>query len=462
MTINNELYYGDLILENNNRVKSYKNICIENCTIDIVGLFQYISKLYFLYDRTILNEVKRELCYKEKYLNQDYKRFLSFNEYFEYFIDNVKNEVYDVIKNKNNIGILLSGGIDSRIIALFLHILEDEKIISKNITIINWGIEGSRDVEYAKRISTLYKWNYINLPINEETLRNNISIIADHGCESSPIHIHAIGELSKYKCFDIILVGTYGDAIGRGEYSQKSIENIRNMKNVFVDKYGIIRKEYKKYYIEEFKNESNKYFANELNSRIDCELDYILNYLRRAFLPIFEILSDNIPIYQVFTNLELIKSTINADVKFRGNKLYYEVIKKLDKRLLEIPWSRTGLKYYINEGESDKYKKNFHRYGYWIRNNLSEEISKEINSGALESLKIFDMKMINYIINTNKKYSNYDNTNRVDEIILWLASLSKMVSKNNITIENKLDYKSKMNISKKLYTSLYLLTKRFK
>src|SRR5699024_4984617 len=104
----------------------------------------------------------------------------------------------------------------------------------------------SRDVVYAKRISELYEWEYIQFDLNAERLLENFYTNLDIGCEMSPVHLHAMKEVAIDNHSDVILAGTYGDSIGRGRFSGKKIKNL-NLKNHMIgNNLGLIKSSYYK------------------------------------------------------------------------------------------------------------------------------------------------------------------------------------------------------------------------
>jgi len=149
------------------------------------------------------------------------------------------------------------------------------------------------------------------------------------------------------------------------------------------------------------------------------------------------VVNEKIPLKQVFTSPMVYNFVLNTDTKFRNNNLYILLLNKIDKRMLAIPWARTGRPYLDNNCKSDNYAKDYHAYGSWIKNELFDTIKGKIFNGNLDSLNIFNMTSISNLIEYNKKYGT-DDINRVDELLVWLVSLSEMVEMYNIkTNSNK-------------------------
>src|SRR5690606_4221572 len=108
----------------------------------------------------------------------------------------LRNEVKSYIVDKKRIGILLSGGMDSRIVAGILNdLVEDKAIDIEGITAYTWGNKDSRDVIYANRICDLFGWKFKHYTVEPEDLWNNIIFSALNGCEYSGMHLHAIPQI---------------------------------------------------------------------------------------------------------------------------------------------------------------------------------------------------------------------------------------------------------------------------
>src|SRR5690606_40411595 len=98
---------------------------------------------------------------------------------------------------RKSIGVLLSGGMDSRIVAGLLQEIKNEAgNPGFDVVAITWGLPSSRDVVYATRIAKLYNWEWKHYPVGLEQLEENIQVCAENGCEYSPIHLHEIGRAS--------------------------------------------------------------------------------------------------------------------------------------------------------------------------------------------------------------------------------------------------------------------------
>jgi asparagine synthase (glutamine-hydrolysing) len=410
---------------------------IENRKIDTISIIEFINRFYFFGDRTIikglyntpwLSYLKEEQWITDIVLDKK-TNINSEKEFMETFLTLVENEIIDYIGNSKEIGILLSGGMDSRIVAAIINKLNIENKIQVNITALTWGIDSSRDVIYAKRICDLYNWNFKHFDLTPNVLETNIQIAAQNGCSYSPVHLHAMNAISKVKDVDLILAGSFGDSIGRAEYSGKHASNITSIGKGLVNKFSLVKHGLYIDNINKTQSDLEQYYIKHprKNKYSLYELELQIHYMRKELNSCMAIINNKIPLHQVFTSPEVYNFVLNTDLKFRNDRLYYLLLDKVDKRLLNIPWARTGKPYLQDSCKADNYSKEYHSYGKWIKHELSKMIENKIYNGNIEKLNIFNMSTIDNMIKYNKKYGTAK-LNRVDELLIWLASLSDMVN----------------------------------
>src|SRR6056297_2481074 len=289
---------------------------------------------------------------------------------------------------------------DSRIVSGVLNNLIQNNKLDSNVTALNWGLLGSRDQVYAKRIAKMFNWNYIHFPLSESNLKENIRITSDNGCQFSPIHLHAIPKIRELKNLDLILAASFGDSIGRAEYSGHHVTELKSInKNIF-NRYEIIKNNIYKIYKEEIKNDIERYrkiFPREKAYQY-FEIERQAHYMRKQLNPCMEIINQKTPVYQAFTSPDVFGFMWSIDPRRRGDKIYKYILEKFDNNLKEVPWARTGKKYLRDEDINDDLKRNYHKYGLWIRNNISDYIEDRVLSQEIENLNIFNMISLKKLI----------------------------------------------------------------
>lgn len=445
--------------------------------IDTTSIIEFINRFYFFGDRTIVKNLSKtpwlakpnELSSKWEFntIPDELQQITTELEFTNFFIEKVEQEIITYIGNAKKIGILLTGGMDSRVVAAIVNKLNNEKRINVTVRALTWGMENSRDIVYAKEIAKKYHWESKSFKLNAEILKQNIQITADEGCEFSPIHLHGMNEVSKEKDLDLILAGSFGDSIGRAEYSSKHASKLTSIATGISNKFFFLNHNQFKKSIKNINTDIKKY-SNQFPRNLDYanfEIEQMAHYMRRELNPCMTLIDRKTPLYQVFAAAEVYKFVLNVPIELRNDNLYFNVLNKVDQSLLEIPWARTGKPYLKNDClEDTTYTKGYHEYGKWIKNDLAEYINDLIFNGNLESLNIFNMKAIKYAIKINNK-SNLVASNRIDEIIVWLASLSILIEKNNVNGVKKQTTKFGDFITllkSKFYSSLYIKVRSLK
>lgn len=428
---------------------SFKEVISDTETnkLDPTAALEYMKWGYVLSDRTMIKDIKRTPWLSRPNGERwDHSFIMKYNtnymsdksELVNKFISLLLNEISEFLVEKSSVGILLSGGMDSRICAMLVNELIKKGDFNGSVVGITWGDESSRDVRYSREICKLFNWESVVLPIDENVLWENVDIAAEYGAMASPVHLHNIIAVSKLEGLDGILAASYGDSIGRAEYSGKHISNLQPMsEKKLYNKELLLNKEIVKSSKSDAYNDIADYFYNkdEWNGR--TEFDYQAFYMRNKLQWCMDIINERIPLHQLFTSPEVYQFIFSLKWELRNNWIYEKMLKLMEPRLLEIPWARTGTIYGSSSSiPLDSYKKNFHEYHRWIRNDLRKPIKDLILSKEIQNTGIFDMDAIETIYSIYPKRSK-EGLNIYDEWFIWIASISKMIKAydNNLLVD---------------------------
>jgi hypothetical protein len=430
---NNEVYF-----ENNyTKIVALLN---SSRSIDPVAVSEILSKKYMLGDRTILRKINRTpwmarydmnlkkwiLLDLPKHLERHENNEFIANELFKLLCEEVKKYIGDAKK----VGILLSGGMDSRIVAGIIDYLKATRQIEiDNVIAYTWGNPGCRDVIYAKAIAQRLGWEWTHYSVKPSDLWENFMIAGFRGCEYSGIHLHAIPQIAKDVLVDTILAGSYGDSIGRAEYQGVHIDRLTPVNYGFRNFGNLLR--FKAY--NEIKGlwlkDIEQYHARcqDVKSFQKNEVDYQLHYMRRMLNPCLELINEVVPTFQVFTSPAVYQFMWSLNAECRTDSVYMHMMKLFKTSLDDIPWARTGLPYGTLHGLPDTFSKNHHSYSTYIQNELLDEIESRVSSGRIRGLNLFNMDTINSLIKMIRTFPN----NNADylERITWLVSLDFFLEK---------------------------------
>ncbi len=78
----------------------------------------------------------------------------------------------------------------------------------------------------------MYSWEFKSFELNAALLKEAIYETAQAGAEFSPVNVHAMHKIRDTAGIDCILAGSYGDSIGRGEYSKSMLQNLSHWKTI--------------------------------------------------------------------------------------------------------------------------------------------------------------------------------------------------------------------------------------
>ncbi len=368
------------------------------------------------------------------------EKMMDQNEMAIQFLNLLKEEVYNYIKDKKTIGVLLTGGMDSRIIAGVLDLLIKDNIIN-NVSVIalTWGDLNSRDAVYAKKIAEKLNWEWRHFSLTSEDLKKNIEAVAKRGSEYPPIHLHAMLKVREEKDLDCILAGSYGDSIGRAEYAGRRVTNLLDMRDKIKNPNGFLKRSVLDIYTDDINSDIDFYWNKfpQNKSYQQLEQDYQIHYMRRKLNPCLSVINEKTPLYQVFSDPNVFGFIWSIHPKLRNNEIYKIILNNFKTDLSEIPWARNGLIFDKTKGEPDAYSKNYHAHSEYINNDLNDFIKDLVLSNNIEKMNILNLSSIeNYFKLMKKKF--YLRNTKVEEKIIWLASLSRSVDLYDIK-ENYFD-----------------------
>ncbi len=407
-------------------------------TIDPAAVIQIISTNYCFADRTLIQGLHRTpwLAYPDKeeqnwifdLPEKQNHQIFSYPEISKKLYDLLSQEIIRNVQSHSRIGVLLTGGMDSRIIAGIVHNLLKTRDIDANVVGITWGKPGSRDVVYAERICKILGWKWIRVDLSTEDLKNNIELTAELGCEFPPQHLHALPKIRDMEDIDCVIVATYGDSIGRGVFSGKHISKLTHLKSSIKNPYALVKRHI---YLE-----SQKYIDNDLDQyhgiKTDLELQQYIHYLRRMLNPAFFVIKDKMAVYHAFGSKKTYEYIWSLDPAVRTNEIYKVLLSLMNPELSKIPWAKTGYLFQSSSGKPDRLSPGYHDYYHWIHKDIFPFIRDWILSGNLQKLGIFNTRNIESLLERFRKTEDLKEP-RLCQIISWLSSLSIFCEEYNIS-----------------------------
>lgn len=437
-------------------------------SINPKALLSFFNKFYFLADDCIVNEVNRSPWMgvpdeasknwifhnlpPHQNLIQDEKNVA------ERLFELLCEEITEYIGKAKSVGILLSGGMDSRMAAGCLyHLILEKKINVERVVAYTWGNIDSRDHIYAKRLANDLGWEFRSYQIGAKEMWENFMISGIRGCEYSGLHLHAMQQIAETNDVEVIIAGSYGDSVGRAEYSGVKVDRLTPIDKKLSNKAGLLNSKLFKKSKMSLLEDIDKYhnlFKREKSYQVN-EIDKQLHYMRRMLNPCMEVINDVTPLFQIFTSPKVFGYMWSLDVSVRNDKVYFYMLKKFPKKIHQVPWARTGKRFMYNDDLPDNHKRSHHNYSDIVQFELHDKISSYINENKA-SLSYVNIEALNVIMEEIRRYPkhNFDYL----ELVCWIVSYIKFIQTYKDKLEEPKPFSSK-RLAFKAKIEYRLLTK---
>lgn len=300
----------------------------------------------------------------------------------------LEEELITVAQKTKKILLLLTGGLDSRVIAGILKKIEPG--LQAEIKCVTWGLSESRDVVYARKIAHWYDWEFVNIPYDSELLWKNIERSAIWGgSEVAGIHLHGAEWFKNTQPEDLVLAASFGDSIGRAEFSSVHLKNRRLPP--LINKHRLLHPSLLKELLSLAKKDQETAWEGETSklSWAYVELNSQENYMRRMICHAMNYIRQFCRLHQTFTSDSVVSYIWSLSPEYRTDEVYAELLKELDVKLYSLPWARTGV---APDGtkESDlTLTKDYHEWGKWLQQDLRSRLEPLYFSDSLRELGLF-------------------------------------------------------------------------
>ncbi len=425
-------------------------------TLDQSAILQFVAKGYFFAKRTVISEISKRtapfFCEDEDSLRLSVTPIRqSPSSIAEHLESMLLTELIQNLTAAKEIALPLSGGMDSRIVAAGLVRLRERGKLKGRIKAYTWGTVDSRDVIYASKIAEILELEWQHLNITADLLESNVRLATNFGLEFSPLHLHAVDPLRFAISADSVVVSSFGDSIGRGRYSGRHVSKLPGLDS-FSDRYSIITSSVKEGLKAQFYEDARFLHSklSFLSKTTRTEIDYQAHYMHRMINPVWSEINNKTKVYQAFTSGAMWKWMISLDVNARSDEPYYKLLMSLNPKLLEIPWSATGKRYFEHSTRGAIVDTNTHfvaPYGRWVREDLIHNLSAEILNGPLTNLSVFDSISLKRLLTLTKSDQNVE-ANYKTELVLWLAALSIFLRTNGRRVVEPVNFKGNVAYQK--------------
>lgn len=412
---------------------AFPQVAPERRTVDPVAVLSMLGFEYICQDRTVVQGVHRlpwlstlhpngEVTYAEAPPHGD--EVTDPDDLAQRFYDAYRKELRRYCTNADKVFVLLSGGMDSRVMAGTLHNLQEEGLVASTVEAVTWGIPESRDVAYSQHIARILGWKWNHVPLTSETYWSNFELAARQlGGEVDPKHLHRMDWFATVPPNSVVLAASYGDSVGRAEFSSVHLTQLAplepNDRNRILRRDAYVRSvEHLRADIRSLRERHGE--RSELGWR---EVERQAHYMRRHLCNTMCVINRWAKIEQSFVNPEVYRLMWAQTPETRTDEMYTHLLRLVNPELLEMPWARTGARY-GSKGALDALSKSFHQYGLWLRRDHADRIEALLFGGRLDSLEIFDMNQVKWLFREWKRERLADNTTLCTQLS-WLATLAR-------------------------------------
>lgn len=401
----------------------------KSLTIDSTAISSFLSVGQFSKNRTLFNEIKRLPWMSKPLPNGEHMELKMPKHGFktgsdvqlaEVLFEKLCNEAREVIKHNSKIYILLTGGLDSRIIAGVYSYLYKNGELKEKPKCLTWGIVDSRDVYYAKLIAEKLDFDWEHIPLGTEAVMDNIRKCGKYlSMLHSPEMLHSMLWFQNLPSDAMVIAGSFGDSIGRGEFSNVHLLQLeykapKNNYNLLVPNAFATASKGLEEDLEYIHNRGGK----DALKYAQCEY-WMQGYrMRNGLCHALSVINRYANIYQMFTAPDVYEFIWSLHPSRRDDSIYITLLKTNFPELAEVPWARNNKSIQGNYKEK-KLRAHYHDYTKWSSGVLYDEISALVDPDWFESTGLFNGKSIAKMNDLVKK-SN-ERVGRLNDIWLWLA-----------------------------------------
>lgn len=411
------------------------NDCGHEVHLDMAAVASFLSFGYIGQSRTLIQEITRRPWLSS--LNDDGQvnletipshgfRVGPVEKIAQHLFRLLCDEARSVCHGYNNIYVLLSGGMDSRIIAgVLARLYQSGELRTKPIA-VTWGFPDSRDAVYASQMAKTLGFEWLNVPLSPETILENIDASAHNlGLMHSPELLHSMLWFKNVTRDSLVIAGSFGDSIGRAEFSGLHLLKLKRMSpyNTFnLLQPGVFHKACIGLNID----------IDEIYNRAEGDVPlyarnehFMQGYrMRGGLCHALSIINSFAKIYQMFTAPSVYSFMWSLHPAQRNDETYASLLEQELPEIAHVPWPRTNRSLRgQTAGAKNDLKPQYHEYTKWSSGPLYNDLNKRIDPEWFEATGVFDPNSIREMSRLVR--IGQARVGLLNEIWLWLAGFRK-------------------------------------
>lgn len=375
--------------------------CRGPVTWDVAGLHSLACFFYSCGDRTLVGEIRRQPWMSQILPTGDVELSAIPNHDLQWtdqprianeLRSRLNAEILRVCRDRRKIYLFLSGGLDSRIVAGVLADAYRRGNLAARPVALTWGFEDSRDVVYAREVARICEFEWVHIPSRPADLVDNLEAVATYlGSLVPAVDIHRVLWCKNLETDSLVLAGSYGDSVGRGEFSGRTLLELQG--HVPTEQCGLIKPEFvaagRALLMEELAALHDR--KPDERSYVRFEHEQQCHYMRGLFGLGLGLVGRFCDFYQAFTAPEVYGFMWSLHPALRTDEPYSRILEACDPKLARLPWARTNRAISgRTEGARAGLNSAYHDYAGWICGPLYDELRELVDARWFEESGVFD------------------------------------------------------------------------
>ena len=412
----------------------------DSLTWDVGALLSIIGLNYPLGDRTLFREISRQ-PWLSRLTSAGEVELEAIPPHAFYWLDppeaarllrdQLFEEVRGICATGRPIYLLLSGGLDSRIIAGVLALAGKQGLWDVSPRAITWGIPECRDVHYAQLVARNLGLPWERIDLGPADLLKNVrqtSLLT--GALVSPIHLHRMDWFENADENAIVVAGSYGDSVGRAEFSGLHVLDIPSLNPV--NAFNLLAPEYLDDALALVEQD-----LQSLANRASGSPPFVLreherqgHYMRNTIAHAMSVIDHYRPVYQMFTSREVYGAMWSLHPAARTKQVYAELLEELGSGLANLPWARTNRALRGAAREVRNLPKEYHDYPRWTSDDLFLPLTDLVDAAWFDATGVFDGRAVRRLIDQVRRdpQARGKHGSQPHERFLWLAAVRTLVT----------------------------------
>jgi len=266
---------------------------------------------------------------------------------------------------------------------------------------VTWGLDNCRDVHYAKAVADIVGFDWKHVSIGPECILENIREgFPAIGGLVPPSDLHRMLWFRDHVGKDaLVLAGSYGDSIGRAEFSGRHLLELEYLKlsnplHILKDEVVVCAKQG----LSEDAEQLRRRAAGDTPGYALCEHQMQGIYMRNMIGHVMGIINQYCTLYQMFTAPEVYGYMWSLHPARRDDSIYAALLDNHLPELARLPWARNNKALSGKTvGANPALQKEFHDYAAWCSGPLYDEIKLMVDPDWFDSIGIFNPQAVRFL-----------------------------------------------------------------